>query len=97
MRNFNAKLGRKFHERDGITNERTNIRTDERKGENYIPVGINAGGINSSILHKRVIVMTISELPNTVDVDETAYDESSHLDMRHLVMSCLYGSTVLAL
>ena len=27
------------------TNELTNIRTDERKGENYIPVGINAGGI----------------------------------------------------
>ena len=27
------------------TNEHTNIRTDERKGENYIPVGINAGGI----------------------------------------------------
>ena len=45
LRNFNAKLGRKFHERDGITNERTNIRMDERKGENYIPVGINAGGI----------------------------------------------------
>ena len=27
------------------TNERTNIQTDERKDENYIPVGINAGGI----------------------------------------------------
>ena len=27
------------------TNEHTNGRTDERKGENYIPVGINAGGI----------------------------------------------------
>ena len=27
------------------TNERTNIRTDERKDENYIPLGINAGGI----------------------------------------------------
>ena len=26
-------------------NEQTNIRTDERKSENYIPVGINAGGI----------------------------------------------------
>ena len=24
---------------------RTKIRTDERKSENYIPVGINAGGI----------------------------------------------------
>ena len=29
------------------TNEHTNGRTDERKDENYIPVGINAGGINS--------------------------------------------------
>ena len=28
-----------------VTELRTNIRTDERKGENYIPVGINAGGI----------------------------------------------------
>ena len=27
------------------TNEHTNIRTDERKDENYIPLGINAGGI----------------------------------------------------
>ena len=27
------------------TNERTNIRTDKRQGENYIPRGINAGGI----------------------------------------------------
>ena len=27
------------------TNEQTNIQTDERKDENYIPVGINAGGI----------------------------------------------------
>ena len=27
------------------TNEHTNGRTDERKDENYIPVGINAGGI----------------------------------------------------
>ena len=30
------------------TNEHTNGRTDKRKGENYIPVGINAGGINIS-------------------------------------------------
>ena len=28
-------------------NEPTNIRTDERKRENYIPVGINAGGIKT--------------------------------------------------
>ena len=34
-----------IYERDGSTNERTNIRTDERKDENYIPLGINAGGI----------------------------------------------------
>ena len=27
------------------TNERMNIRTDKRQGENYIPRGINAGGI----------------------------------------------------
>ena len=30
------------------TNERTNIQTDERKDKNYIPVGINAGGIMNS-------------------------------------------------
>ena len=29
------------------TNEQTNIQTDERKDENYIPVGINAGGITT--------------------------------------------------
>ena len=29
------------------SNQRTNIRRDERKGENYIPLGINAGGIKS--------------------------------------------------
>ena len=32
------------NKRDGITNEHTNGRTDERKDENYIPLGINAGG-----------------------------------------------------
>ena len=55
LRNFNAKLWRKFHVTEGSTNERTNkrtnehtnIRTDERKDENYIPLGINAGGIIS--------------------------------------------------
>ena len=31
------------------TNEHTNGRTDKRKGENYIPVGINAGGITNGI------------------------------------------------
>ena len=32
------------------TNELTNIRTDKRKGENYIPVGINAGGITKELI-----------------------------------------------
>ena len=41
MQNFDANS---TNER---TNEHTNGRTDERKGENYIPVGINAGGIIS--------------------------------------------------
>ena len=31
------------------TNELTNIRTDERKGKNYTPVGINAGGIKKNL------------------------------------------------
>ena len=35
------------------TNEHTNGRMDERKGENYIPVGINAGGITIE-LYKRL-------------------------------------------
>ena len=30
-------------------NGRTNIRTDERKDENYIPLRINAGGIIISV------------------------------------------------
>ena len=38
--------GRKYERRNKRTNEHTNIRTDERKNENYIPLGINAGGIN---------------------------------------------------
>ena len=29
-----------------VTEVRTNKRTDELKDKNYIPVGINAGGIN---------------------------------------------------
>ena len=36
------------------TNERTNIRTDKRKGENYIPVGINAGGYNDGNAYRLV-------------------------------------------
>ena len=35
----------KLLSRYGVTNEHTNIRTDERKDEKYIPLGINAGGI----------------------------------------------------
>ena len=31
------------------TNEHTNGRTDKRQGENYIPRGINAGGIKNYI------------------------------------------------
>ena len=41
------------------TNTRTNIRTDKRQGENYIPRGINAGGIktteaNLTKLHRKI-------------------------------------------
>ena len=39
LRNLHAKLCREFHVRDSG-------RKDERKGENYIPLGINVGGIN---------------------------------------------------
>ena len=38
------------------TNELTNIRSDERKGENYIPVGINAGGIIKEKKHNYDLV-----------------------------------------
>ena len=31
-----------------LTNEHTNGQTDKRQGENYIPRGINAGGIKSA-------------------------------------------------
>ena len=37
--------GRKYERTNERTNKRTNIRTYERKDENYIPLGINAGGI----------------------------------------------------
>ena len=30
LRNLHVKLCRKFHVRDGLTNERTNIRTDDK-------------------------------------------------------------------
>ena len=42
LRNFNAKLCGKFHERDGQTY------MYERKDENYIPLSINAGSIKIS-------------------------------------------------
>ena len=32
------------------TNEHTNGRTDKRQGENYIPRGINAGGITMDVM-----------------------------------------------
>ena len=41
LRNLQVKLCRKFHVRDGVTNERM----DGWQGKNYIPLGINAGGI----------------------------------------------------
>ena len=34
---------------------RTNIRTDKRKDKNYIPVGINAGGIMEFIFVLNVV------------------------------------------
>ena len=34
---------------NGISNEQTNKRTYERKDENYIPLGIKAGGININV------------------------------------------------
>ena len=34
---------------NGSTNEKTNIQMAERKDENYIPLGINAGGIKSKV------------------------------------------------
>ena len=42
MQNFDANSTNVTEVR---TNEQTNIQTDERKDENYIPLGINAGGI----------------------------------------------------
>ena len=49
------------------------IQTDEQKDENYIPLGINAGGIKIKDLRA-----------NTVDPDETAHYEPSHLDLQCL-------------
>ena len=40
-------------------NERTNIRTDEQIDENYIPLGINAGGI---IIDDLLIMFQIMEV-----------------------------------
>ena len=42
MQNFDANSTNVTEVR---TNEHTNGRTDERKDENYIPLGINAGGV----------------------------------------------------
>ena len=42
MQNFDANSTKVT---EGSTNERTYIRTDAWKDENYIPVGINTGGI----------------------------------------------------
>ena len=36
------------------TNKRMNICTDQQKDENYIPLGINAGGIISTLWHFRL-------------------------------------------
>ena len=54
MQNFDANSTRRKEVRTNErtneqTNERTNIRTDERKNENYIPLGINAGGITNQL------------------------------------------------
>ena len=46
------------------TNEHTNIRTDERKDENYIPLGINAGGIIRSLFeHSSCDINTLLDDP----------------------------------
>ena len=49
MQNFDANSTNVTEVR---TNELTNIRTDERKDESYIPLGINAGGIITTSLFK---------------------------------------------
>ena len=46
-----------------------NIRTDKRKRENYIPVGINAGGITSQLrldMNIKVNAYTMTYLPNHI-------------------------------
>ena len=45
----NTKLWSNFPLMDRRMNGQTNIRTDKRKGENYIPLGINVGGYNKKI------------------------------------------------
>ena len=42
------------HEWDGITNKRTNIRTDEQKDKNYIPLSINADDITMWFYHRAI-------------------------------------------
>ena len=46
------------------THERTNIRTDKRQGENYIPRGINAGGI--------IIFFGVVSMVQLVEVTDSA-------------------------
>ena len=52
------------------TNKQTNIQTDERKDENYIPLGINAGGIISSLSCQNINIYvpeeTLSSMPAPV-------------------------------
>ena len=42
------------------TNEHTNGRTDQRKEENYIPVGINAGGIKTKVTVQLINVLVFA-------------------------------------
>ena len=61
LRSFNIKLWTNSMNRTELrTKKRMNIRTDERKDENYIPLGINAGGIiRQSFLWRGSNVTTI--------------------------------------
>ena len=43
------RTGQKYEWTNKRTNEWTNIQTDEQKDENYIPLGINAGGIKTDL------------------------------------------------
>ena len=76
------------------TNEHTNGRTDERKDENYIPVGINAGGIIiiNHTLYRNVSKFQTDRLGRTVQIQllEEQSDQESSLFafcLYHLVIS----------